>query len=62
MSDSDKRPDSGRGERPPEGGALIGNKDFIKRVRAMSSSERVSFMVSAGINEPNGKLTDRYRD
>lgn len=35
---------------------------FVEKVRAMSSRERVQFMVAAGINTEDGKLTENYRD
>jgi hypothetical protein len=61
MSDSDKHQD---GEHLAARRCALGalNRDFVERVRAMSSRERVGFLVSAGINNADGKLTDLYRD
>lgn len=42
-------------------GTIVGNQDFVDRVLAMSSEERVGYLVSAGINHPDGKLTEPYK-
>jgi hypothetical protein len=38
------------------------NAQFIERVRSLSSAELVSYLVSAGINTKDGKLTKNYRE
>lgn len=36
------------------------NSGFVARVKAMSLEERFGFMVSAGIYNPDGTLTEAY--
>lgn len=35
---------------------------FIERVKAMTSEEAMAFSIRAGIHNPDGTLTDNYRD
>lgn len=38
------------------------NAAFIKRVKAMSAKECMAASIRAGIHNPDGTLTERYRD
>ena len=38
------------------------NERFVRQVKSMSTSERVGYMIEAGIYTKDGKLTPQYRD
>ena len=40
----------------------VENRKFVEKVRSMSSAEIVSYLVTAGVNTKDGKLTKEYRD